>query len=202
MLTTKEAIAARRSVRKFTHQAVPEEVLLDLIDAARLAPSACNSQPWRFKIVSDPETRAKLRAAANGQRFIEAAPSTIVCCVDLAGYVEESCASIKELVDANAMKGEMAAAMLKRNETLALQPRAELAGGAAFNMGIAGEHIALRALDHGLGTCWVRAFDESAVRSIFGWDENLFVVALLPVGYPAESPAPRRRMPLSSILLP
>lgn len=57
MLTTKEAIEQRRSIRKFKPDAIPQEILLELIDAARLAPSGGNVQPWRFKIVTDPETK-------------------------------------------------------------------------------------------------------------------------------------------------
>jgi len=201
MMTTQDAIAARRSVRKFKHDPVPLEIVHDLIDSARSAPSGCNSQPWRFKIVSDPETRAKLRDAANGQRFIETAPTTIICCVDLKGYIDESCTTVREMIDANALKGEMADVMMKRTEAFGLLGRNELAQSAAFNVGIAGEHIALRALDYGLGTCWVRAFDEAKVRSLFGWDENLYVVALFPLGYPAETPPARRRFALSEILL-
>jgi nitroreductase len=47
----------------------------------------------------------------------------------------------------------------------------------------------------------VRALDEKKVRELFGWSENLFVAALLPIGYPAESPAARKRRPLAEILL-
>ncbi len=71
----------------------------------------------------------------------------------------------------------------------------------AFNVAIAVEHIALRALDFGLGTCWVRLIDEQAIRAIFGWDETVSVVALLPVGYPDESPAPRKRRTVEEILI-
>jgi nitroreductase len=71
----------------------------------------------------------------------------------------------------------------------------------AFNVAIAIEHIALRALDFGLGTCWVRLIDEQAIREIFGWDETISVVALLPVGYPDESPVPRKRRTIEEIAI-
>jgi nitroreductase len=71
----------------------------------------------------------------------------------------------------------------------------------AANVIIAIEHIVLRALDFGLGTCWIRLLDEQRVKKIFGWDENVAVVALLPLGYPAESPAPRKRLPVEELLL-
>jgi nitroreductase len=95
----------------------------------------------------------------------------------------------------------MAAEIRRRTEELRRSPRAEIAARIAFNMGIAGEHIALRALDFGLGTCWVRALDEQKIRELFNWGENLFVAALMPVGYPAESPKPRPRRTLPEIIL-
>jgi nitroreductase len=61
--------------------------------------------------------------------------------------------------------------------------------------------MALRALDFGLGTCWVRFLDVERIRKMFGWDDNLFVVALLPVGFPAEAPAPRKRLPMEALLI-
>jgi nitroreductase len=51
MLTTKEAIEKRRSIRKFKPDPVPEEHIMALLDSARLAPSGSNAQPWRFKVV-------------------------------------------------------------------------------------------------------------------------------------------------------
>jgi len=71
----------------------------------------------------------------------------------------------------------------------------------AFNVAIAIEHIVLRALDFELGTCWIRLMDEQAIKAIFGWDETISVVALLPVGYPDESPAPRKRRSIEKILI-
>jgi len=63
------AIATRKSVRSFQDRAVPEELLLRLLEAARLAPSACNFQEWRFVVVRNPETRKRLAIAANRQMF-------------------------------------------------------------------------------------------------------------------------------------
>ena len=63
------AIATRKSVRAFQDREVPEELLLRLLEAARLAPSACNFQEWRFVVVRNAETRKRLAIAANRQMF-------------------------------------------------------------------------------------------------------------------------------------
>ena len=83
MLTTKEAIEKRRSIRKFKPDAIPEEYINELLNAARLAPSGSNAQPWRFKIVKDEETKLKLAHAAHNQLFIGGiwmSPVTPTCC--------------------------------------------------------------------------------------------------------------------------
>jgi nitroreductase len=87
-LTTKEAIGLRRSIRKFRREPAPDEQIKALPNAARLSPSGCNAQPWRFKLVKDEETKKKLAEAAYGQLFIAEAPIVIVCCGDIRGYLE------------------------------------------------------------------------------------------------------------------
>ena len=201
MLTTKEAIAARRSVRRYKPDPVADEIVLELIDAARLAPSGSNAQPCRFKIVKEPAVRAQLAEAAHRQRFLAAAPVVLVCCVDLQGYIDGSLSTIEDMHRAGALSDEMLLTMRERTAALQRIPRGEMGARIALNMGIAAEHIALRALDFGLGTCWVRAFDEKQVQALFGWGDNLHVVALMPVGHPDESPPARRRRPLQDLLL-
>jgi nitroreductase len=56
-------------------------------------------------------------------------------------------------------------------------------------------------MDFGLGTCWVMLIDEQAIRAIFGWDDTISVVALLPIGYPDESPAPRKRRSIEELVI-
>jgi nitroreductase len=201
MLETQEAIKIRRSIRKFTEEPVSEEVLLEILEAARLAPTGSNAQPCRYKIVRDAQTKAKVAEAANNQKFLAAAPVLLVCCVDLQGYIDGTLATLQDLSETGSISPEMLAAMRNRTEKMRQNPRELLGAQVAFNLGIAGEHIALRALDFGLGTCWVRALDEKKIQAVFGWSENLHVVALMPIGHPAENPAPRKRRPLSELLL-
>jgi nitroreductase len=73
-----QIIAKRRSVRAYQDKAIPEQVLQRLLNAARMAPSARNLQPWKFVVVKDPRLRADLAVAANGQGFVGEAPVVIV----------------------------------------------------------------------------------------------------------------------------
>ena len=81
------AIATRKSIRTFQVREVPEELLLRLFEAARLAPSARNRQEWRFVVVRNPETRKRLAIAANRQMFVGKASVVIVCCAGTDGLM-------------------------------------------------------------------------------------------------------------------
>lgn len=201
MLTTREAMEKRRSIRKFKPAPIADDILKSLLESARLAPSGCNAQPWRFKIIEDGATKMKLARAAHDQSFIADAPVVLVCCADIRGYLEGTVSSIQDLERTGVIEEQVAETILKRTEAMAAMPVSQLAPRIAFNVAIAVEHIVLRALDFGLGSCWIRLFDEQAIRDIFGWDENIHVVNLLPIGYPAEEPRPRNRRPLEDILL-
>jgi nitroreductase len=201
MLTTKKAIEKRRSIRKFKPDSIPDEHVRELLDSARLAPSGCNAQPWRFKIVKEGEVKIKLAEAAYGQTFISQAPVVIVCCADLQGYIDGTVSGLQDLGRIGAVEDRIVTILLgnaKKMETIALS---ELAPRIAVNVAIAVEHIILRALDFGLGSCWIRLMDERKVRELFGWSENIYVVALLPIGYPAEFPKGRKRLELNEILI-
>jgi nitroreductase len=205
VLTTKEAIEKRRSIRKFKPDPVPDEHITALLDAARLAPSGCNAQPWRFKVVRDNEIKRKLAHAAYDQSFLAQAPVVLVCCADVEGYLKGTVSGIQDLGQTGAIDDRIVKILLRRTSQMDLQmkimSKEQLGARMAFNVAIAVEHMVLRALDFGMGTCWVRLIDEQKVRELFGWDDNLYVVALLPVGYPDESPLPRKRLPVEELII-
>ena len=89
MLTVIEAIQKRRSIRKYKSEQVPDEVIWELLECARLAPSAHNSQPWRFVVLKEEGIKKELRSYACGLQFVESAPCVIVCCVDLGVHSEK-----------------------------------------------------------------------------------------------------------------
>jgi nitroreductase len=201
MLTTKEAIEHRRSIRKFKSEPVPDEYIDALLDAARLAPSGSNAQPWRFKIVKNLEMKEKLAKASYDQAFIAEAPVVLVCCVDIGGYLDGVVSGLQDLGKVGAVEDRIVEIVLNRTGRMMKMNLDQFGQRIAFNVALAIEHIALRALDFGLGTCWIRLIDESAIKSIFGWDDTISVVALLPIGYPDESPAPRKRRSIEDIVI-
>ena len=65
---------------------------------------------------------------------------------------------------------------------------------------IAMDHLILAAADEGLGTCWIAAFDPRAARDVLGLPEGVIPVAFTPLGYPADSPGPKKRRPLAELV--
>ncbi len=201
LLTTKEAIEKRRSIRKFKSDDVSDEIIYELIEAARFAPSGCNAQPWRFKIVKDKNTRELLADAAYKQNFISEAPVIIVCCLDIKGYLDGTVSGVQDLEKNKIIKNRISEILIDNVKILKKSDPSEIIPRITANVAIAIEHIVLRALDFDLGTCWVRLVDKQKVKNIFSWDENIDIVALLPIGYPDENPEPRKRLKHEELLL-
>lgn len=194
-----EAIAARRSIRRYSSKEVPEDVLRKVLEAARLAPSASNLQTWKFKVVTDPGTRKALREAAYNQRFVEEAPVVIVACADLPALGDRARRTL-ELLRSGAVKpsaGMILWYLRRRGDSD--EERGFL--HAVINVTIAVQNMVLAATSLGLGTCWVRAFDERRVADILSLPPEYPPIFLLPLGYPAENPAPRPRKEMEEILL-
>lgn len=207
MLTVSEAIHQRRSIRSFRSDPVPEEVIHQILQAARLAPSGSNRQPWRFIIVTDAAEKARLRQICLDQAFIEQAPVVFVCCADLTAYSQATRKKrYQEFINHGVMEtlsGRFADPGYRAS--LLAEPEPELRAfltAAVANTYIAVEHMVLTATALGLGTCWVGALgDEGEIEAFFGLPATTVVVAVLPVGYPTMVPPPRPRVSLSDILL-
>jgi len=207
MLTVWEAIKARRSIRKFAADDVPEEMVSQMLEAARLAPSGSNRQPWRFLVVRDAKTRKALSQICLEQRFIEEAPVVIVCFGDFDRYSDAARKKRRqESVDSGAAStasGRFAdPEFITYMDSLPVPPREDLVRPVVANTYIAIEHMVLIATALGLGTCWVGAFDNAEINRLFGLDDTLLPVAVIPVGYPAgKIPSPRPRVSLDEILV-
>ncbi|MEK7406771.1 MAG: nitroreductase family protein [Acidobacteriota bacterium] len=77
-MDTIQALKTRRCVRAYTREPVPKQVIEELIDCARLAPTARNAQPWEFVVVSDPAVLRQIAAITDYGKFIVEAPLCIV----------------------------------------------------------------------------------------------------------------------------
>jgi nitroreductase len=195
----KEVIEKRRSIRKFKPDPVSDEVIAQLLESARLAPSGTNLQPWRFVIVKSPEMKEKLKSAIP-LNFITQAPVVLVCCADLTS-IDLTGKRMMELFESGAFIGTD---LENFDPSSYPAPAMEAQAARAYlslNVAVAVEHIVLRAVDLGLGTCWTMMFSPKRVKGILELDDNLNVVAILPLGYPDQFPAQRPRLPLESLIV-
>lgn len=152
-----DVIRTRRSVRSYRPDPIPDDVLNLVLEAARIAPSACNRQPWRFIIVKDEATKRKLVSACNHQRWIwmAEAPVIIVACGN------------NKVCDYGNNHGDYMGDL-----------------SMAVDVSVAFTHLILAARAEGLGTCWISWFSNDQVKKFLSVPEDWNVVALTPLGYP------------------
>ena len=170
-----QIVENRRSTRSFDSRPVNERDLIAIAEAARLAPSACNSQTWRFVAVTNRDTIQKICREAMRpiipNRWLEQAPLIIVGCSEL--------------------------------DIIANRIGTRVSGIEYYqiDLGIAMEHMVLKATELGLGTCWIGWFKEDRVKEILEIPERIKVSVKLAVGFPKEEkPKKRSRKPMRKIL--
>lgn len=94
-----EALKSRRSIRSYKPEPVPKEIIEDLVDCGRLAPTARNEQPWEFVAVTDAATRKRIAAEAEFGKFIADAPACIVVlCENTQYYLEDGSAATANIL--------------------------------------------------------------------------------------------------------
>ena len=194
-----ELTRARRSIRRFKPDPVPDEHILKIIEAARWAMSGANGQPWEFVIVKDPETRGKIletyledgkeqdavemtrmpeiRQPMIGMRNrvnFKDAPVIIVVCGDPRTF------------QATFLRGRF---LMERWTFIQ-------------NIGNATMMIHLAAAALGLGSEWVSTTPvfEAQLRTILGVPLIFSIPQIVPIGYPAYKPAPSYRRGADEIM--
>jgi nitroreductase len=170
-------ITKRQSVRKYSEIDVNRDVLERCMEAVRLAPSASNSQPWRF-IIADEEPVRTLLAEATFSNIVAFNRFTL-----------GSKALVAVVIDKPKLITRVAMTLKKRDWQL-------------IDIGIAAEHFCLQAAEEGLGTCMLGWFDEKKVKKILNIPEEKTVGLMISIGYaPEDYPLRAKiRRPLKEIL--
>lgn len=155
-----DLIAERESCRNYDpERLVEQEKLIKCLEAARIAPSACNSQPWHFHAVTEPARLAALRKSVQGlgmNRFVDNCPALVV--------VTEETAKLSARI-AEHIKSQ---------------------NFASIDIGIATAQFCLAATAQGLSTCILGWLSEPAIREIMGFENSRRVRLVLAVGYAAD----------------
>jgi len=161
-----ELIAARYSVRAYRPDPVEDEKLQAVLEAARLAPTAANRQPFQLVVLHTAGREADIGKIYRRPWFVQAPLVIAVCAISSQAWVRESDRFNARLIDA----------------------------------AIVADHLILAAANLGLGTCWVAAFNVDAARSVLQLPVDAEPVIFTPLGYPADSPGPKVRKPLSELV--
>jgi len=194
-----DIIASRRSIRKFREENISADTVRLLLDAARLAPSGSNLQPARFIVAQSPAAKEAL-SQYTPYKFIVKASVIFVCCADLTAMTSRD-RRIGELLKEGAFEG---VDMDMNDPSTAANPIIDEEAIKVYltmNVAIAVEHIVLKAVDLGLGSCWLGRFDRDKVKEYLSLDESIYPVVLLPVGHPDQSPKARPRFTLDKLVL-
>ena len=163
-----ELVNKRHSTRGYLDKAVEHEKIDHCLEAVRLAPSACNAQPYKFIVVDEPGLRQKIAEETFGRifsfnHFSIQAPVLIV-------IVQEKNAPFPKFAD-----------LVKDKD---FRP---------IDIGIAAEHFCLAAAEQGLGTCMLGWFDEKDVKKLLGIKKNKRVPLIITLGYPRSDKIPDKK---------
>jgi len=170
-----ELVRARQSDRSYVDKPVEHEKIDRILETARLSPSACNAQPWKLVVVTDPDKRLQIAEATESKllsmnHFAKQAPVQLV------------------LIEENA------------NFTSSVGGWAKNKHYPHIDLGIIASHICLAAADEGLGSCMIGWCDEKKVRKVLDIPKNKRVVLIILLGYSAQSLRIKKRKTIEEIV--
>lgn len=164
-----ELIEKRQSDRVYMDKKVAREKINRCLEAARLAPSASNSQPWTFVVIDEPELKDRVSHKTYGplksfNKFVPQAPVIIAMVMEKPKLITEAGGRIK-----------------KKEYPL-------------IDIGIAAEHFCLQAAEEGLGTCMLGWFDEKAVKKLINVPKGKSIPLLITLGYTPDGYRLRKKI--------
>ncbi len=163
-----QLVKNRRSIRRYLEKPVEREKILTCIEAARLAPSADNVQPWRFLIIDDPELKSQLAKEVFSGIY----------------YISKFAAKAPVLIMILARLDIIANRIGKQIQNIHFY---------LIDIGIAGEHLVLQAEELGLGTCWIGWFNSRKARKFLKIPRKYKIVSLMAVGYYEKRPPKEKK---------
>ncbi len=188
-------ITRRYSVRNFSDKELPDEVIEDILEAARLAPSWMNIQCWHFIVVKDPANKALLSQLSHGQPHVESAKAVIICCGDKDSWEEELYR--KNIEAKKGISAERIEMMLKNP---AFNPKLKGSGVVTARtieqLTYAIAYMTIEARAKGVGACVIGGMGNDLTGSVpevyelarktFEIPENTEIMTMLALGYPEE----------------
>ncbi len=170
-----DLVKKRASVRKYLDKSISRKALLECLEAARLAPSACNAQPWKFIIIDNKDAIKSLsknicHTVFSFNKFIAEAAALVIVISDKQGFLRK------------------AAGKLKGTDYYLI------------DIGIACQHLTLQAEELGIGSCWIGWFDEKKLKQTLNLSKRSKIDIVICLGYSDSQPAkPKSRKPLNQV---
>lgn len=154
-------IKSRQSDRAYLKKKVEKEKIERILEAGRMAPSACNSQPWKFIVVDNPELLPAVSSASSAKglgfnKFTDQVPVFIVIVREKSKPIAQVGGAIKD-----------------KDYSL-------------IDVGIAAENICLQAAAEGLGTCMLGWFNEKEIKKLLKIPLNKRAELVITLGYPSK----------------
>lgn len=176
-MDVKECILGRRSIRKFKGTPIPEDVLREIVEEASYSPSWKNTQVVRYVVVKNKELKQKISEHttiwAGNAPIIDSADALVAVTV-----IKNRCGFERD-----------GSYSTYRKDTWQM-----------FDAGIASQTFCLAAYEHGIGSVILGLFDAEPISALLNIPEDRELVALIPIGYPAEEPAAPRRKSVDDLL--
>lgn len=170
-----QLVKLRQSQRNYADKPVEKEKIQACIEAARLAPSACNAQPWKFIVVDDEALKNQIADTTSTKllslnHWTKQAPVHVVLVLEKPNFTSK----IGEIV---------------RDKKFVL-----------MDVGIAAEHFCLQAAEMGLGTCMIGWFNEKKVKELLHIPKSKRTMLIISIGYPEGKHREKIRKPMDEIL--
>ncbi len=170
-----ELIRSRQSDRKYSDKPIEKEKLERILEAGRLAPSACNAQPWKFIVVTEPELLKKVAEASSASiigmnTFVGQAPVLLIVIREKANLSSRIGGTIK-------------------NKDYSL-----------IDIGITSENICLQARAEGIGSCMIGWFDEKMVKKLLDIPVSKRVELIITLGYSLSHKKEKKRKPSEDVI--
>jgi len=186
-----ELIHTRRSIRRYTHQPVPSELIDQLLEAATWAPSAHNRQPWRFAVITTQAAKDRL-----ADRMGERLRSDQLRDGDPVEAIERDVNRSRERITSAPVVIVACLSMIDMDHTPDDRRNSLEHAMAMQSVAASIQNLLLTAHDLGLGACWMCAplFCPDVVRDALDLPDDWEAQALITIGYPADEGKPKGRI--------
>jgi len=163
-----ELVSQRKSIRRFNEKKLDRKDVLKCMEAARLAPSAENAQPWRYLVIDDPQIK---------NRFADKVFSGIY---SVSKFAKKAPVLVLIMAELNVITHRIG----KQIQNIRFH---------LIDIGISGEHLVLQAEELGIGTCWMGWFSVRKARKFFNIPKKYRIAGLIPMGYYDKKPSRERK---------